>query len=439
MLLIAVTGPVGTGKSTLLGRLAAWASARGRRVDGFVAEAQGRPVAGRGADAYALHWLATGERTVVARRGADGYAFEDTAFERVRRWAAALPAADLVVLDEFGKVEAEGGGLAPAWPDVAASGAGVVAIAVRAGTVPAIEGVLARTFDLVVQADAPDAWERLSKACVAADDWGRVGIFGAAAGGAEASLGAVLHGALVPARGLVMASLQAAMLATAAKGLERRERVVWVAFVAAGLKALSPAGSRLRPMLGITMQGILYTAAGSLGGWRRAAQIVGAGLVGAWSAAQGFLLQYLLLGQALLDAIRAAVGWLGFGSLAVALAAWVGSWALVSAGVGAVALRRMDEAAMLAWAERGEIQKARAEFLRPSFWLPLVLVALAVKLSGGGWEAVGWVVVRATTIAFLLVVAVRWLDLPGVARWLRRKGQWGPALAFERALDARKR
>jgi hypothetical protein len=64
----------------------------------------------------------------------------------------------------------------------------------------------------------------------------------------------------------------------------------------------------------------------------------------------------------------------------------------------------------------------------------LALVVLAVRLTGGGWEAAGWVVARATTIGFLLVVLVRWLDVPGIARWLRRRGHWGPALAFERAL-----
>ena len=39
MLLIAVTGPVGSGKTTRLSELAEWARARGKRVDGFVARA----------------------------------------------------------------------------------------------------------------------------------------------------------------------------------------------------------------------------------------------------------------------------------------------------------------------------------------------------------------------------------------------------------------
>lgn len=463
MLLIAVTGPVGAGKTSLLRALAEEERARGKRVDGFVALAEGRAVGGRGAERYDLLWLAAGEQTPFAvrdERATPPYRF-DPAAARVQAWADGLsdgPPAHLVVLDEFGRVEADGGGHAASWPAVAAAHPDVVAVAVRDGLVDAVATRLGQPFDVVVRADEPGAIEKLRAACRAHDDWTRVGLYGAGAGGIEVTVGSVLHAGQVPLRGLALSTTQAVVMAHAGDGLGRRGRVVWVPFVAAGLKALSPAGNRLRPMLAITAQGLLFGAATRLLGWNRAGLSAAGALVGAWAGAQGFFLQYLLVGEGLLQGYEAVAAWTaerGFGlpGLIVLLGLWVGTWAVVAGGVTAWAWRRTSVAARVERAlARGAgalprvsaaptlgaaLVGAARDLVRPSFWAPVLIVAAIVVAAGQPWERGLWIALRAATVGLVLFALARRVDPARIARRLRRRGHWGPAEALDRALGRR--
>lgn len=468
MLLIAVTGPVGAGKTTRLAELAAGAEGEGRAVEGFLALAEGRAEVhteaeasgGRGAEAYRLRWLASGEETPFARRDEAAraetgvpYRFEAEAFAQTRAWAQALPqGSGLIILDEFGKAEAGGGGHLALWPHVEASSPAVVVIAVREGCVDRVAARLGRPFDAVVEASDPEAPRRLRALCAEHDDWARVGLFGAGAGGIEVTVGSALHAARVPLRGLALSSTQAVVLAHAAAGLAHRPRVVWVAFVAAGLKALSPAGGRLRPMLAIAVQGVLFSLALRILGWNAAARFVGGALVGAWAALQGVALQWLLVGEDLLrayDAIvsLAAARGLGVPGLAVLLAAWGAAWALVAGGLTAALFGRRGVGARIERAlgkgatvpaeasSRREVWRgALADLARPSFWLPVALVALFVVLGGSPWERALWIGLRAATVGVVVFALARTFRPEKAAAWLRRRGQWGPAEALARAL-----
>jgi nucleoside-triphosphatase THEP1 len=461
MLLVGVVGAVGAGKSTLLSTLAAWWTSSGRRADGIVAEAWGdRPGEARGAERYVLHWLATGERQLFAERDSTQvppYQFDGGALQRLASWGDGLTAASaapLVLLDEFGRLEAEGGGLMSLWPQVAAADPGIVVIAVRADCEDAIVSRLGRGFDVRVLAGNSDAWDQLRAACVAHADWSRVGTFGAGAGAVEVTIGSALHGARVPLRGLVMSSTQSAIMAHTGERLGRRVRVVWVPFIAAGLKALSPAGSRVRPMIAITVQGVLFGAATTVFGWNLFGLTLAGALVGMWAAAQGLVLQYLLVGSDLLRAYEAVVLWAaerGFGvpGLATTLAVWITLWGCVSAGVTLAVWRRGALPARLRGAmERGAVQTrvtpprgrmhalsaAFRDIARPVFWIPIVIVGIILAVAGSPAERLLWIATRAATIGFLLFAAVRMVDPARVIGWLRGRGYWGPAVAFARAV-----
>ena len=467
MLLIALTGPVGSGKTHALAGLAAWAKDRGTPIDGFVARADGR-VEGRGAaDRYTLGWVATGESMLFAEwtgtRGADGvpYRFAPETSARVLAWAEALAgdSPGLVVLDEFGPAEAAGGGHAAAWPAIAAADPAVVVIAVRDGLVPDIEARLGRAFDVTVDAAAPDAAETLRALCVAQDDWARIGLFGAGAGGIEATVGAALHAGHVPLAGLGLSTTQAVVMAFAGDGLAHRPRVVWVPFVSAGLKALSPAGSRLRPMLAITVQGLLFSAVVRFLGWTRPALFVAGALVGMWAAAQGLILQYLLVGENLLLAVEALATWvrahgIGLPGLTAILAAWIAAWGLAAGSATAWAFRRTSVSARVdraldrgagtlpvpvhAASRREAIRGAARDLARPAFWLPVAFIVAVVVAVGSTWEAAFWTAARAATVGFLIFAAARSVDPVRAALWLRRRGHWGPAEALGRALGGRR-
>lgn len=462
MLLIAVTGPPGSGKTTLLAHLADWHLARGRSVDGFLAEAGPRRTPDTGAERYDLRWPGTGERMPFAERDSaqrPPYRFSEEAAARTAAWSRGLAdqlPVSLLVLDEFGRIEAEGRGHMALWPSVEAAAPDVVVIAVRSGVEERIERQLGQAFDLRVDARDPDAWQRLRSACVEHDDWTRVGVFGAGAGGIEMTAGSALHGARVPLRGLALSSTQAVVMTYAGEGLGNRTRVVWVPFIAAGLKALSPAGNRLRPMLAITVQGLLFGGATRVLGWNGAGILAAGFLVGAWAAAQGLVLQYLLIGSDLLRAYDAGVGWIAerwavsIPGIATVLGVWIALWGCTAAAVTWLAWRRRSlPARVQAMLERGAAgirwresppawRRAAAlglrDLTRPVFWAPVGLVAAIVLAAGSPWERAFWIGARAIALGWVIFSLARAFNPRAFIAWLRGRGHWGPAVAFSRAL-----
>jgi hypothetical protein len=459
-LLIAVTGGPGSSKTHLLAELAAVQLARGQRVEGVLALAIGRRVPNEGADEYWLRLIGTGQELSWAVRDESldpPYYFEPETEKKLRTWAArlgTLPPAPLLLLDEFSKFEARGKGLMPLWPALAATGPHVVIIAVREGLVGDIEQVLGRKFDLCIPATAPDALAQLNRACADFGEWTRVGLFGGAAGGLEMTVGAALHAAQIPLRGLAMSSLQAAMMVFAGAGLGSPGRVVWVPFISGGLKALSPAGNRVRPMLAIVMQGLLFGASVQVLGWNFFALGLGGALVGTWAALQGILIQYLLLGSELVSAYDTVVLWLAdrwqvtAPSLPWLVFLWAALHALVAGGVAVAAWRlRQPPAALRQVLEREYVSapppplpagwRRLRDFGSWQFWLPFLLVTTILLGTGRPWGAVVWLAVRFVAVGCVLIAL---LSLLRPARWaeqLRRRGWWGPALAFSGALSRR--
>lgn len=463
MLLIAVTGPVGAGKTTLLVQLAGWYTGRGKSVDGFVSLALGRVAGSRGAARYDLHWVATGETHVFALR--DGglhppYHFRKEALDATHLWATNLrhrSPPSLVVLDEFGPLEASGGGHLAGWEHILSAKPETVVIAVRAGLVPAIEDRLGVKFDNIIDASATDALEQARRACLEHEDWIRIGVYGGGAGGVEATVGSALHGTQIPLRGLFLSTLQSVVMMYAADGLGKRRRVVWVPFIAAGLKALSPSGNRLRPMLAITVQGLLFSTAISSIGWNVIGVAVAGWLVGAWAGAQGIVLQYLFIGDDLLRAYDTVVRWLaekigtGIPGILTVVGVWVTVWGAVSAAATLYAWRRRTRmpARLKAILDKGTtgirfaeatprwneaILRGAGDLARPVFWAPVAVVALLILASGSTWENVFWLVARATTVGLVVFSLARTLRPTKLVSWLEHRGYRGPALAVRRAL-----
>ena len=463
-LLIAVTGGPNSNKTRLLADLVAARRERGLPVDGVLAIAGERQNPQEAADEYRLRILSGGQDLRWAVRNEQHkarYYFEPETERKLRIWADGLlmqPPVPLLVLDEFGKFEAKGVGLMPLWPTLAASAPLIVVIAVRRDLIPEIERQIGRRFDVQVTASDPDALEQLLRACQEFGEWTRLGLFGGAAGGIEMTAGTALHAARVPLGGLAMSSVQAALMVFAGAGLREPGRVVWVPFISAGLKALSPGGSRVRPMVAIVMQGLLFGASVQVFGWNVFGLALGGALIGAWAALQGLLLQYLLLGPDLVRAYDAVVLWLAdkWQVTAPGLPWLVGGWALVhalaTAGVTLAAWKvKHPPAAVQRLLENEDRPAATApgaapgggsrwrDLARWQFWLPLLLVGAILRGTGQSWESVTLLALRFVAVACVLMAL---LSLVRPARWadqLRRRGWWGPALAFSGALRRRDR
>lgn len=455
-LLVAVTGGPGAGKTSLLAELATGLAGRGQHVEGVLALAGRRDAPDRGAEEYWLRIIGTEEELSWAVRdeaSSPPYAFEPETERKLRHWAAQLPERPpVLIIDEFGKLELAGRGLMPIWPMLAATRPQIVVISVRDQLVERIEQLLGRRFDLRITAGTPDALVRLQRAAEDYGEWTRLGLIGGAAGGIEMTIGSLLHAARFPARGLAMGSVQGAMMTFAGFGLTQPGRVIWVPFISAGLKALSPAGSRVRPMIAICAQGLLYGGAVQLLGWNAPAIAIGGALIGAWSALQGFLLQYLLMGDQLIHTYEVIVLWLAENwSLTSPSLPWlVGGWALFCASFsGSIAyaawrlrappeaLRKIIERENAGNAPAAKRRTRLQEFAHWQFWLPLLIVCGILLATGQSWESVAWLVLRFVAIGFLLMTLV---SLARPARWaeqLRRLGWWGPAVAMGGAFRRR--
>lgn len=467
-LLIAITGTPGTGKTRLLAELAAWHGTRHGQTEGFIAVAGTRAASDEGAADYRLQLLGTGDEVPWLVRDealCPPYRFDETTRARLHAWAAALPSGlPLVLMDEFAKFEARGEGLLPLWPDVQRAAPRIVVLAVRAGLESEIEEKLGQRFDLRIAADAPDALVQLQRACADFGEWTRLGLFGGAAGGIEMTVGSALHAAKIPLRGLALSSLQGAMMTFTGFGLARPGRVIWVPFISAGLKALSPAGNRLRPMLAICMQGLLYGSAVQLAGWNFFGVTLGGALIGVWAATQGIVLQLLLLGGELVKAYDSMVLWLAenWGIAAPGLPWLIAGWALLHALASGTVVA-------VAWRMRAPPKKLRdlidretariaatpsvagaalvrppsrwptatRDILRWQFWLPLLFVAAIMLAVGRPWESVAWLVLRFLAVGIVLLALVSLLRPARWAAQLRRLGWWGPAHAVGSAFARR--
>lgn len=456
-LLIAVTGGPGAGKTRLLGELAATQAARGQRVEGVLALAGRRDRPDQGAEEYWLRIIGTDDELSWAVRDKSSnppYSFEPETERKLRTWAQQLaPLPPLLLLDEFGKLELAGRGLVPVWPLLVESRPQIVVIAVREELVERIEALLGRRFDLRLAAAAPDALARLQRAAEDYGEWTRLGLIGGASGGIEMSLGTLLHAARVPIRGLLMSSLQGAMMTFAGFGLAQPGRVIWVPFISAGLKALSPAGSRVRPMIAICAQGLLYGGTVQALGWNAPAITLGGALIGAWSALQGFFLQYLLMGEDFVHAYDATVLWLqkNAGVTAPSLPWVAAAWALFCATLtGSIAFAawrlRAPPAALRKIIEReksaespasGRAKSRLHELAHWQFWLPLLIVSSILLATGRSWESVAWLALRFVAVGFVLMTVLSMLRPARWAERLRRLGWWGPALAISGAFSRR--
>ncbi len=441
MLLIGVTGPIASGKTTLLLDFAEKVAASGRSVDGFVSLAGRRLRSNEGAESYSWYWIREARTEVFAQRNGEGrFEIDSTATAALAAWSDALIAKqDLIVLDEFGKWEAEGGGILSCWSKVVASKPKMVVVTLREGMRQAIEKQLGHRFHEVLDVESDEVLVRLESLLAEMRDWEYVGTYGALSGGIECSLGTWLHSFRFPFTGTVMGSAQSATLAMASKSLGRKELVVWISTIAAGLKALAPGSNRIGPTIAIAVQGALFMAGAMLGRWSRLGMLMGAFLVGLWAALQGFFIQYLLLGFEIERAYGMSAYYvqrrlhLSLPNIWVAVTLLALMNGLLSVGLTALVLKRWNDHPL----QTEPFEKTRSGWRRLFFWLPLGVVILTYLVSDVPKTQIGWILLRVLAVSGGLYGLGLFLKNLNLSRVFSRRGMWGPALAVQVAQDHR--
>lgn len=168
----------------------------------------------------------------------------------------------------------------------------------------------------------------------------------------EVGLGSLIHGVHLPFGGHLLSLNQGLLLLWAARGCESRRRgmsmACGVSSVAAALKAFSPIGKKLTPMLAISVQGFLFSGGFALFGMNALGAAFGMMLLSAWGFVQPLLIAYLLFGRPLFEAIQKLWNELAF---QLGFDPLYGVWiligavllkALFAAGLGAFAWGRAD-------------------------------------------------------------------------------------------------
>jgi hypothetical protein len=143
---------------------------------------------------------------------------------------------------------------------------------------------------------------------------------------------------------------------------------------------------------------------------------------------------------------------LGLPGLAAALALLAASWAAVAGGVAWGVFRRERLPARITEAlargaarvptaapagRRAALRGGLADLARPTFWVPVALILLLLALAGSPAERLLWTAARALTVGFLLLVGARLVAPQALLDRLRRRGIWGPAVAFAEAAAPR--
>lgn len=330
----------------------------------------------------------------------------------------------------------------------------IIIAAIREESISQLEAQFNQKFDLVIDAIEDKALGRLCVLCSSARDWQRIGRYGAAAGVIEVSLGSILNATKIPFRGVPMSIIQAIVLFFAGNRLARPWMVIWVSYVSAALKALSPAGNRLRPMVAIAVQGSLFGLSVRLLGWTNIGISVGAFFVGAWAGLQGFIFQYLLLGNALFDAYGELQTWIleHLGITIVSLPLLVTLYVFMIGSLSSMVIGyfrwrkrppRLLENALKNPQNRKDTaqheekswgKRLWLEYRQKAFWVPLLVVFVILFFSGSTTGELAGLYLRAVGIIAALFVILSALKPEKSIQRLRNCGFWGPSITLERIL-----
>lgn len=387
-----------------------------------------------------LSILPDGPELPFATRSENGevpYHFDTQTEAFVLDWASTLGTPEVVFIDELGKREAQGQGWMSIWPQICASRPKMVVACVREEVLEHVERHLGHRFDVRVHAADPRAESRMEHLFATYADWVHVGRTGLWGGGVEVTLGSALHTFLVPARGLALVSLQAAVLQRGVRRLHQPSRIAWAGWISAGAKALSPAGNRIRPMIAISMQALLFGSAVHVLGVNALGLTLGAFLMGLWAALQGLFLQWVLAGDALFTAYTSAqtlwntiTGWV-LPSPAVFVAGWALLWGTLAALSMWVLYRVGTPTAIRRPPRLVEQRPMRWYIQTPSLWLSAGALAGLLLFAGTPLHEVVFVLLRMAVVSMLLGLLVLRFQTQKVLDWARAKGFWGWVVALE--------
>lgn len=246
----------------------------------------------------------------------------------------------------------------------------------------------------------------------------------------EMSLGSFLHAFHIPFRGQILSLNQGFLLSRAsfvgAKSRSDGARLShWISVTASCLKSLSPAGSRLHPMLAISIQGGLFSLGQFIGGISFLGHTIGISLISMWALAHQLFIGWLYNGNNFLDALKWAVGFIdpnlrlplliGFGVTIIFLGA-----ALVYLSLH-MTHETWDQLQTRMAALSGPLKNRKQRAFPWTIFISTVFTVFFLKYTHSPHAESIWIWLRPLGLAVLITMILRWVPTNKIIGFLKRK------------------
>ena len=284
-----------------------------------------------------LSFLRRLHRVIERHWRVGGFIAEEEVLEPAILRDGVTAGADVCFIGDIGAPAPKGKGFrSPAF-----SRCGAVIFGIEKDALPAVLATIAMTDSTIVDLDTTPVKKalRVVKQRLSRLDADRIGAFAGLIGLMEVGLGSTLHVYRVPLKGHLLSTIENLMLICSGKALNGRG-LVRIAFISAMLKAFSPMGDRIRPMLYIFFQGLAFATPVHLLGWHAGSALAGSVLLGWLTLGISLVVDYATFGRSVFVAFEGAVDsafrWMGLESpsLSYLIALAFMARAVLSVGVG---------------------------------------------------------------------------------------------------------
>lgn len=270
----------------------------------------------------------------------------------------------------------------------------------------------------------------------------------------EVGLGSFLHAYHVPFSGHLLSLNQGLLLSHfTRKGQSPFHVALWSTLATGSLKALSPMGKRLTPMVAITTQGILFATCLKLLGNNLIARILGITLLSLWAFIQPLALYLLIFGKEIIDVVTYFRGKLSVVTpitnhdLLIALAIVVAVKVLLGIGLILVTYRWTDEQFQKYQTQlqkhsrkstlpieplntqtaeplnfRQRLLIATKDLLKPWFLLSLAILLFFFVATNASLISSTWILLRTIGIALIVFYILRFAPIEGLLAKSQNKG-----------------
>ena len=260
----------------------------------------------------------------------------------------------------------------------------------------------------------------------------------------EVFLGSILHALRVPLSGQFLSLNQGFLLGRfldkEASRAEAFKSSFEISLITSTMKALSPAGKKLGPMISISMQGFLYGIGLLVLGKGLLGQILGMMLLSLWAFIQPLITYYLMYGSELVGAIAYYLKKLQKHvpvteeTLFFVVAFMIGTKWLLAISIPVLSRKidfkkyedkmqslAKDKGAKPIKPSKSTFQGVVHDLTRPLFLLSLILMGAYFFTTGKDLGFVMWKILRALSIAFLIFFLARSTFFQRlIAKWAER-------------------